>query len=199
MRIIFGQLKGRKLVDCSRIKGLRPTSDKSRETVFNILNWAKFLEDISFNLKNANILDICCGSGSFSFEAISRGAKSATLIDNNADHLDIAKKNAKDFGIYEQIKFLLLDVKRKRILQNKEKFDLIFIDPPYEEDYLMIINNLLTHGWINEGSLLVVEFRTKNTNKITQEICDNTNIRLLEIRKSSSTTSFGFLFTQVKN
>ncbi len=191
MRIIAGSLRGRKLVDCTKFKDLRPTCDRSREMIFNILNSAKFLKEISFKIDGATILDLCCGSGAFSFEAMSHGAAFAVLIDSNPSHLDIAKKNAENLQLTKQLEFLLADLKFG-LKANEKKFDLIFFDPPYDEDYQMMIKRLIQSNFISNNALLVVEFKTILASKISDQICLNQGFKLLQIRKCSATTSFGF-------
>ncbi len=193
MRIIAGSFRGRKLVDCTKFKDLRPTSDKNREMIFNILNSAKFLKEINFKLEGAKILDLCSGSGAFSFEALSRGVDSAVLIDNNPGHLKIAKKNAENLRLINRVKFLLADLKLNLKINN-EKFRLIFFDPPYNEDYQLMITNLLKADFISNNALLIVEFKTILAGRISDQICSCQGFKLLEIRKCSATTSFGFYY-----
>ena len=95
MRIITGKFRGRNLLKSDHLKSLRPTTDKNREALFNILSFGKFdkglakglaeglAEGLDFKLIDSKILDLCCGSGSIGFEALSRGAKFITFIDNN--------------------------------------------------------------------------------------------------------------------
>jgi 16S rRNA (guanine966-N2)-methyltransferase len=196
MRIIAGSLRGRKLVDCTKFRDLRPTSDKNREMMFSILNSAKFLKEISFKIDGARVLDLCCGSGALSFEALSRGADFAVLIDSNPNHMEIAKKNTKNLQLASRTEFLLTNLKSNLKINNK-KFDLIFFDPPYDEDYFLMIKNLLEAGFISNNVLLIVEFKTILANQISDQICSCQGFKLLQIRKCSATTSFGFYhFTQ---
>ena len=94
MRIIAGKYRGRKLTESLHLKDLRPTTDTNRENLFNILYSSKELKQIGFELTNCNLLDVFCGTAAISFEALSRNAQSATLIDTNRQHLAIAKSNA---------------------------------------------------------------------------------------------------------
>ena len=188
MRIISGKFRGRKLVDSKNLKSLRPTTDMAREALFNILVSSKKLREI-FKAQDVNILDICCGSGAVAFEALSRFAKTATLIDSNRAHLEVAKKNAEILGVASQAKILQLDAKKLPL--NKEFFDLVFIDPPYEEDYFTIIQNLVEKGWIQKKSLVVIEHdKTSDLENIAQflEEVDSRNY---------GKTSFSFL--QLRN
>ncbi|OFW79859.1 MAG: 16S rRNA (guanine(966)-N(2))-methyltransferase RsmD [Alphaproteobacteria bacterium RIFCSPLOWO2_01_FULL_40_26] len=153
MRIIAGKFRGRKLAQSSRLKSLRPTTDKNRESLFNILF------SRGFKFENAKILDLCCGSGAIAFEALSRGAKSAILVDIDYNHLDLVRKNCEILGVQDQVETICLDV--KKLPQNEVFFDLIFIDPPYEQSVLPFIENLLKKNWIQKNSLLVAEFEAK--------------------------------------
>ncbi len=190
MRIIAGSHRGRKLVDCTKFKDLRPTCDRNREMIFNILNSAKFLKEISFKIDGAKVLDLCCGSGALSFEALSRGADFAVLIDSNPGHIEIAKRNAENLLLSNRAEFLLADLK-SNLKANDKKFDLIFFDPPYNEDYLLIIKNLIEANFISNNSLLVVEFKTSLADEISNQICSCQGFKLLHVRKCSATTSFG--------
>ena len=189
MRIIAGKFRGRKLLDSSHLKALRPTTDANRESLFNILSAAKFIREIDFEITNCQIIDVCCGSGAVAFEALSRGAKSAILIDNSRVHLELAKKNSELLKVENQCSFLFSDV--KNIAPSSAASDasrsLIFIDPPYDADYQNMLNNLVKKNWIKEGDLLVVE-ATKNS-KINFDLAA---FKLLEV-KNYGITSFSFL------
>jgi 16S rRNA (guanine966-N2)-methyltransferase len=185
MRIISGKFRGRNLLKSDQLKDLRPTTDANREALFNILNSAKFLKEINFKLENSTIIDICCGTGAVAFEALSRGAKSAILIDNNKIHLDLAKKNAQMLEIAELCQFLFLDVKKDFNLTINTASNLIFIDPPYEEDFKIILNNLTSQKTFPQNSLFVVE-----TVDFKGDL-EIDNLRLLDKRKYGKTV---FLF-----
>ncbi len=159
MRIVAGKFRGRKLVDCEKLKTLRPTTDKNREALFNILQSAKFLKDLDFSLIDCNFLDLCCGSGAVGLEAISRGAKKVFFVENNYQHLEILRKNIELLKVENYIKILAENVKNLNSLN--EDFDLIFLDPPYDENYQEIVENLLEKKYLKPQTLLVVEFKAK--------------------------------------
>lgn len=185
MRIISGKYRNKKLLDSSKLS-FRPTTDRSRESLFNILENSKFIKELNFSITGCNVLDICCGTGSVSFEFLSRGANSSLLIDSNKSHLDFAKKNAKSLGLEQSCDFLLCDIKTN-LKENTEKFDIIFFDPPYEENYEMMLNQLAEKSWITKDSLLIIEFDSKKDVK-------NLNIdqfQILEIRTYGK-SSFAF-------
>lgn len=181
MRIISGKFRGRKLLKSDHLKGLRPTTDANREALFNILNSGKFLQEINFELVDSVIVDICCGTGAVAFEAISRGAKSAILIDNNKLHLDLARKNAEMLNVVEACQFLLGDVEKNLNLKINDESYLVFIDPPYEKNFMGILENLKIFP---KNTLFVVE-------TVDGEEFEMEGFRLLEKRKYGKTV---FLF-----
>ncbi len=135
MRIISGQLGSRHLKSPPENIYLRPTTDRARETVFNILS-----NKISF--LNLNVSDLFCGTGSFGLECISRGVKECTFVDKNTMYV---KKNCELLGIKNSVKFIKSDAIKylQEITDSPEAFDLIFADPPYIYDhYEKLINTI---------------------------------------------------------
>jgi 16S rRNA (guanine966-N2)-methyltransferase len=126
MRIITGNLRGRALPPLKG-KGVRPTSSKTREALFNILG----------SVEGFNVLDLYSGTGSIGFEAISRGASSATMVDISSKLLQIIKETAEKWKIAEKVICQRNDVLRfaMQTQQSPEKYDLIFADPPFGEEY----------------------------------------------------------------
>ena len=120
LRIIGGEWK-RRVLPFADVDGLRPTPDRVRETLFNWLMW---------DVQNADVLDMCAGSGALSFEALSRGASHVTMIEPNAKQAQILKDNLK---LLQTNKFKLLVSTAQQVLhsQAKASFDLVFLDPPY--------------------------------------------------------------------
>ncbi len=159
MRITAGFLKGQKLIESQQSKDLRPTTDRARESLFNILQNANFLQDINFNLKNSTILDLCCGTGAIAFEAISRGAKQALLIDKDSSHVKIAKDNAKKLKLISESKIIVGDALRP--INYMQKFDLIFIDPPYGFKFDKLLRRLKESPDISAQSLIIIESNQK--------------------------------------
>lgn len=155
MRITGGNLRGAKLTETNFDKELRPTMDRSRESLFNILANAKFVKEIGFEFVDSTILDLCCGTGIISFELISRGVKNAVLLDKNQKHLEIAKKNAQKLKISSQCRFVVGDILKP--LDFIEKFDLVFIDPPYNFKFDKLIRRILESKSINEKTLIIIE------------------------------------------
>ena len=146
MKIISGIYKGRTL-DGYNISGTRPTMDRVKESLFAM---------IQDYIKDSTVLDLFSGSGNLGIEALSNGAKVAYLVDNNNIAIKTINSNIKKLNI-DNAKVLKGDY--KNILNNMNtKFDLIFLDPPYETNYLeesikLIINNEL----LKESGLIICE------------------------------------------
>ncbi len=123
MRIVAGEYRGRNLVPFDGDK-IRPTADKVRESLFNILN---------FKITDSTFLDLFCGTGAIGLEAMSRGAKRVVFNDISLESLNILKKNIekiKASGNYEIKNFDALTY----IKNSYEKFDFIYVDPPYKSE-----------------------------------------------------------------
>lgn len=145
VRLIGGSHK-RRLVTFVGIDGLRPTPDRLRETLFN---W------LMGHLFDANVLDVCAGSGVLGFEALSRGAKAATLIELNKTQAKQLTANAKLLNINATI----LQGDSVQILPTlSTAFDVIFIDPPYAHSlWQPIIEQILSQQLLAKEGLLYIE------------------------------------------
>jgi 16S rRNA (guanine966-N2)-methyltransferase len=159
MYIFAGKLKGRR-IDAPRGKDIRPTSGRTREAIFNILSHGQFLKDDHTFLEDCRVLDLYCGSGALAFEAISRGATHAVLIDIEASHLEAARYNAARMGIEKQLTCLRSDSSNPppaRISCN-----LVFIDPPYLSGLAQkTLANIANSGWLADEAVIVVELNKK--------------------------------------
>lgn len=158
MRVISGFLKGRNIKGYN-IPGTRPTMDNVKESLFAM---------IQESVKDSVCLDLFAGSGSLGIEAISNGAKFVYFIDHNKRVINILRDNIKNFNIESFSKVILSDYRKALIKLNKEsiKFDLIFLDPPYNEH---IIGDILT--FIIQNDML---------NQNGQVICEMNNGELIE-------------------
>ncbi len=181
MRIITGKHRGRKLIECKDFRSLRPTSDKNRENLFNVLLSSQKIRQLGFEITECSFLDVFCGSGAVALEAMSRGAKSASLIDNDRTHLNLANANAKLLG-ENNLQYFCVDA-TKPIFKNREQHNLIFIDPPYYKNLAAIaVKNLLDAGWIADNALIIIEhFLDENLEQIEPKL------ELLEQRKYKET------------
>ena len=130
MRIIGGNFKGKKILE-PKDKETRPLKDLTKESIFNIINHSN---KFSIELEKSYVLDLFSGTGSFGLECLSRKAKHVCFVENYIGILPILKNNlsnlktVKNYSIIE--KNILIDID---FLEKKEKFDIIFLDPPYKE------------------------------------------------------------------
>jgi len=148
VRIIGGSLKGRK-VSFTEFKGLRPTLDRVRETLFN---W------LVADIHDANCLDLYAGSGALGIEAISRGANSVILVDANRKVSDNLKENLQQLSIKNA---KAINKKAEDFLtQNKNKFDLVFLDPPFEKGMLNSILELIKKHLANDALVYIEQENT---------------------------------------
>jgi len=157
MRIIAGEYRGRKLKSPPSLQ-TRPTSDRLRETLFNIL---------APQIDGARFLDLCAGSGAIGIEALSRGAAHVTFVDRSRKMCALIEANLHSLGVTENetdvvcseaTEFLRGTTKRA----NRERWDLVFFDPPYSADYTMALELMDTGAALDQSSLLVIEHHHKN-------------------------------------
>jgi 16S rRNA (guanine966-N2)-methyltransferase len=173
MRIISGKFKGKKLIEfkLKDRQNLRPTSDRNRESLFNILINSSKLKEVGFNLRNATILDGFCGTGAVGFEALSRGAKFITFIDIKKEHLNIARKNSKLLDVDNNTEFLCINLGKELKENINKNYDLIFLDPPYKNLILeSTLENLIKANYIKKNTVIVIEYEKRNDFKITEKL-----------------------------
>ncbi len=144
MRVISGSARGRML---KSLEGelTRPTTDKVKESIFNI---------IQFDLDGASVLDLFSGSGQLAIEAISRGAKCAVAVDNSRKATEIIKANISACGFEEQIRIYRGDY--TEVLTKGQKYDVIFLDPPYKSGLLQNALNIIEKNDILAGNGIIV-------------------------------------------
>ena len=128
MRIVGGKAKGRRLLSAKGLK-TRPTSDKVKESIFNILR---------LDFEGKEVLDLFAGTGNLGIEALSRGAMSAVFIENNRRAISILERNLNNCNFIDRSEIIESNVALGiKSLENKGlSFDLVFLDPPYEEQFL---------------------------------------------------------------
>jgi 16S rRNA (guanine966-N2)-methyltransferase len=151
IRIVAGEYRGRKIATLpDSDQSIRPTSDRAREAIFNILssNYGMPAE--------ARVLDLCCGTGALGLESLSRGALHATFIDNNNTALRLVKETAQKIDAMARSKILMADA--GHLPEAPEPCDLIFCDPPYGKDIIpTALKELVKKGYAKPGTLLVLE------------------------------------------
>lgn len=161
MRIIAGKFGGRKLKAVPGMK-TRPTTDKVKESMFNI---------IGPYFDGGNVLDLFAGSGGLSIEAVSRGANQAYLIDRQYQAIKTIKENVKVTRAEDQFHIFKTDAQKalQKFADNGVKFNLVFLDPPYKQQ--KIVDNLLkmkTLGLLNLNAIIMCE--TDQDANLPQEI-----------------------------
>jgi 16S rRNA (guanine966-N2)-methyltransferase len=153
MRIVGGSLRGRTLT-APDSQMVRPTSDRIRQAVFNILEHATWAPDFS----GAHVLDAFCGTGALAFEALSRGAEHACLLDVAQSSVKLAQRNAADLGLATQAATLRADATKPPVA--RDQFSLVFLDPPYDRGLIpLAVTALANRGWFAPGAVLVLETR----------------------------------------
>ena len=154
LRIITGAAKGKKLKTLEG-EATRPTSERIKEAVFSA---------IQFDIENRRVLDLFAGCGQLGLEALSRGAASCMFIDSEREAMDVVKENAKAVGFFDRCRYLVSDFRNYiRKAGGRDKFDLVFIDPPYAmeccEDAVL---RLAESGLLADGAIVVLESGTEN-------------------------------------
>ncbi len=155
LRIVSGLFKGRVL---KSPKNMRPTLSSVRAAVFNICK--DYIE-------KANFLDLFAGSGAIGLEAISRGALSATLVENSAKSLQCIRENICSLGVEKQVEVIRKDA-LAYLANTPKSFTIIYIDPPYMEKKLLekCLIYLSEKPWIQEKGLLFIEEGEKNSHRL---------------------------------
>ncbi len=150
MRIISGMSKGRKLVTPKRYS-IRPTSDRVKESLFNILGG---------EVEAKVVLDLFAGTGNLGIEALSRGAKRVIFVEKGRQALRLIQTNLSQLGLVDRSEILPRDVNRAIGILNQrgECFDLILMDPPYEKGLIQrTLMKLIAHPIYHTDSILVIE------------------------------------------
>lgn len=156
MRVIAGIYRGRVIKSPSGVK-TRPTSDRLRETLFNILN-PRIDEETRF-------LDLCAGTGAIGIEALSRGAGHCTFVDKSRRACALIEENLDALGIPEE-QTEILSVPAENFVNRtfEQGWDIVFFDPPYETNYAVIL-----HGFgspdanlLNPGGIFIAEHHSKS-------------------------------------
>lgn len=150
MRIIGGKLKGRKL-RAVRGTGTRPTSDRTREAIFNI---------IAFEARGARVLDLFAGTGALGIEAISRGAQSAVFIDISRQSVTVLRDNLANFSLENPNRVIRWDLTKNLncLLSMPQAFDLVFLDPPYNKNLIIpALDHLHLSQALDNGARIIVE------------------------------------------
>ncbi|MDB5491350.1 MAG: rRNA ((966)-N(2))-methyltransferase RsmD [Micavibrio sp.] len=159
MRITAGEFRGR-ILQVPKGDAIRPTSDRTRQAIFNIIFSGNWLEDgEEFDLEGAAVLDVFCGTGALGLEAISRGAESCTFIDKDRTSIECAKANAEMLKLGSRASFILREAAKigpKPVALQPAR--MVFVDPPYRKDLVPpALLALSDGGWIETGAVVIVE------------------------------------------
>ena len=164
MRIIGGKLKGKKILAPTN-KSTRPLKDIVRESIFNIIEHSN---NEFVNLNNAKVLDLFSGTGSFGIECLSRGAEKVVFFENYANSIKILKKNLDLLKLNKYSKIIEKDTYNISQFQlNLLKFDLIFLDPPFKDNKINQLIEIIKKIKITSKKSLIIIHRNK---KIVENI-----------------------------
>ncbi len=174
MRIVSGSMRGTKLYTLDGMDVTRPTLDRVKESLFNILN---------FKIKNSIILDLFAGSGALGLEAISRGAEKTYFCDSSFEAIKIINKNIEKTRCKDKTVVIQKDYKKalEKFANDALKFDIIFLDPPYKTDYTKeSIKIILEKDLLNEDGIIIIE--TDIEKEVLEEIQDF-SVDIYDVRK----------------
>jgi len=171
MRIISGKSRGTKLYTLEGMN-TRPTLDRVKESIFNI---------IQSEIAGATVLDLFSGSGAIGLEMLSRGAEKAILCDNSKEAIEVINKNIQKTHMEEKAEIYNTDFKTCIEKVKNEKFDIIYLDPPYNTNYIeQSLRMIIEEDIIKSDSLIILE--TDEKERILKEI-ESINIEIIDERK----------------
>ena len=169
-----GALSGRR-IEAHAGQSTRPTSERAREAIASALQARELIAD-------RRVLDLFCGSGAMALEAISRGAKVATLVDSDRGVIKLAERNARALALHERVKLLAIDLEHpERLVRalGDAAFDLVFLDPPYAR--IEIVTALLDALWsaqrLEPGAAIVIEHARRAPPTLPQDFCEVSTYR----------------------
>ncbi len=156
MRIVGGALRGRALSG-PRSQAIRPTSDRLRESVFDILAH-RFSDPVT----GANVVDLFAGAGALGLEALSRGAARALFVDDGAEARALLRANIEALGLGGVTRIFCRDATKLGAAPLGEQFSLAFLDPPYGKDLATpALTALVDGGWLAPGAVVIIEESAK--------------------------------------
>lgn len=164
MRIISGEFRGRN-INMIKSSTTRPTMDKVRESIFNIINPY---------MNKGTFLDLFAGSGSMGFEALSRGVLKCYFNDQSFEAIKVIKSNIDLLKVYDRAKVLKMDY-RKCLKDIDVKFDVIFLDPPYKMEVIdECLDLIVKYDLLNNDGIVICEY-DKN-----YKLLDRTDLELIK-------------------
>ena len=185
MRIISGTLRGKRLLS-PKGQNTRPTADRLKETLFNI---------IQGRIYESKFLDIFSGTGSIGIEALSRGAEKVVFIDSSRECGELIKKNLAGTSVIGKADIIIADFEDAlyKLGKKKDKFDIIFLDPPYHNEFTeKTINSVIENDLLEAGGIIISEQGSKNSVHEFEEL------RIYDIREYK-TAKFIFYLKSEEN
>ena len=182
MHIISGKHKGRKIIIHPK-HTCRPTTAKVKEAIFNIVH-SKLHTDEKM-VTDCSFLDICCGSGGVGIEALSRGFENICFIDENRYAIKSVKKNIEILDEISKCNFLITDAMKIKENNTCMKYNIVFIDPPYDKplDFSFDIMKLLSHyDWLSKDALVFLERPHHKNNSLEAKIEQHKNFSLSNMK-----------------
>lgn len=171
MRIISGTARATKLYTLDGLN-TRPTLDRVKESLFNI---------IQNEIHGSKFLDLFSGSGAIGLEAASRGAKKVILCDNSKDAIKVINKNVEKTHLKDKVQIYNIDYESLLNTKIKEKLDIVYIDPPYNSDFVYnSIELLIKNNLVDENTKIILE--TDNEESIIKKI-EKLKIEIIDRRK----------------
>jgi 16S rRNA (guanine966-N2)-methyltransferase len=178
VRITGGRFRGRALRGPATDQ-IRPTSDRLRETIFNILAHGLAKHDLADPLTGGRVLDLFAGSGAVGLDAMSRGAVYAVFVDIGAEARGLQRENIEALGLGGMTRILRRDATKLGAAEAFDPFTLVFADPPYGKGLgEAALASALSGGWIAEGAVVMLEERAG------QEVTLPEGLRLLDRREA---------------
>ncbi len=168
MRIIGGNLKGKKIIDPID-KSTRPLKDVVRESIFNIIEHSN---NEFVKLKGAKILDLFSGTGSFGIECLSRGADKVVFFENYSPSIKILKQNISALDLNKKSKIIFensYSINKTNIFY--KNFDLVFLDPPFKDDNInTLLNEIIKLKIVDKNSIIIIHRNKKNIEKFSDKL-----------------------------
>jgi 16S rRNA (guanine966-N2)-methyltransferase len=168
MRVISGKFRGKKIT-LPKDKKTRPLRDLVKESIFNLIQHSNKFDCV---IDNSNILDLFSGSGSFGIECISRNAKKVVFIENYKEAIKVLKKNTSIFNKEEKYKIFDEDCfnffKSKKL---SDKFNIIFLDPPYKEEKInILIDNIKKKEILSNDGIIIIHRHKKDNIDVSKNL-----------------------------
>lgn len=183
MRIIAGERKGLRLISF-RNSSIRPTADSTKELIFNVIHE---------NVNASRVLDIFAGTGGLGIEALSRGATEAVFVESNRSAQNLIRNNLEKTGYLEKTKILRLSFERaiKLLSKQKNQFDLIFADPPYQKGYPQsTVEAVATGDLLLPGGCLIIEQSSR------EQMLSSEKYKLITEKKRGDSTILFYRYEQ---